>query len=361
VIDGADLSTETVEVGFQPGSVAVDTVRNRVYVANKVNGDVTVIDGADLSSRRTVGVGDWPTALAINPVTNRVYVVNRDSNNVTVIDGTDFSTRTVEVGISPWAVAVNPVTNRAYVVNWISDDVTVIDGSDLSTRTVPGGDGPVAVAVNSVTNRAYVASPAGVTVIDGADFSTRTVPTSGGFGAVVVNPVTNRVFAAQWRGTVAVIRDPAVESIPLTVEITHLGDRNISHFDTAALMFEATSEFAPTAPPPLQIYFQVDTWMDAWIPATPAGASGTAITPPQLPGTHVVYAFATDGQGASSTHTSPGGSPLVGQIAALPIVFIPEPGRWLLSTSALASVALVAWLRRRRHAALERRSSFVLN
>ena len=57
---------------------------------------------------------------------------------------------------------------------------------------------------------------------------------------------------------------------------------------------------------------------------------------------------ATDGQDASSTHTSPGGSPMIGQIAARAIVFIPELGRMLVRGAALASLALLAWLGRRR-------------
>src|SRR5713226_6063830 len=60
----------------------------------------------------TVGVGTQPNAVTVNPVTNKIYVANGLSNNVTVIDGSTNITTTVSVGNSPSSVAVNPVTNK---------------------------------------------------------------------------------------------------------------------------------------------------------------------------------------------------------------------------------------------------------
>ena len=60
----------------------------------------------------TVAAGYGPNAVAVNPVTNKIYVANYVSDNVTVIDGATNGTTTVGVGTSPVAVAVNPVTNK---------------------------------------------------------------------------------------------------------------------------------------------------------------------------------------------------------------------------------------------------------
>jgi len=55
--------------------------------------------------------------VAVNPVTNKIYVANFLSKQCTVIDGATNATATVATGTSPFAMAVNPVTNNIYVAN----------------------------------------------------------------------------------------------------------------------------------------------------------------------------------------------------------------------------------------------------
>ncbi|MDH4209290.1 MAG: hypothetical protein OEV76_10480, partial [Anaerolineae bacterium] len=69
-------------------------------------------------------------------------------------------------------------------------------------------------------------------------------------------------------------------------------------------------------PPVRQIYYQVDTWTGPWLRASPAGGSGSGQTPTLLPGTHLLFAFAADGQDATSINTGLGSSPVIGQISA---------------------------------------------
>jgi YVTN family beta-propeller protein len=107
----------------------------------------------------TLLAGTRPIAIAVNTVTNKVYVANQDSNNVTVIDGATNTTTTVAAGSNPSAIAVNSVTNKVYVANQDSNNVTVIDAvSNTVIATVAAGTGPYAIAVNSVTNKVYVAN-----------------------------------------------------------------------------------------------------------------------------------------------------------------------------------------------------------
>jgi YVTN family beta-propeller protein len=149
----------------------------------------------------TVSVGTAPEAVAVNTVTNKIYVANYLSANVTVIDGTTNSTTTVQAALHPVAVAVNEATNTIYVANagfggpfgnGDRGSVTVIDGATNLTATVvdPNANGPRAVAVNSATNMVYVANlwTGNVTVIDGATNSTVTVtdPNASGIQSVAV-------------------------------------------------------------------------------------------------------------------------------------------------------------------------------
>ncbi len=317
VIDGASNSTTTVAAGNGPIAVAVNPVTNKIYVANADSNNVTVIDGGS-NTTATVAAGTGPRRVAVNPVTNKIYVANLNSDNVTVIDGATNSTTTVATGIFPSGVAVNPVTNKIYVANAGSNNVTVIDEATNTTTTVAAGSAPRAVAVNPVTNKIYVANGGNVTVIDGATNTTTTVAVgTGPSGPVAVNPVTNKFYVGNQNGdNVTVITEQQVQAIPLQANITPLADNQTGSL-TPSFSFTATSTFSPFAPPPQGLFFQVDTWQGAWLAATDQG-SGTFSGQTQAlqPGFHILYAYSTDGQEATSTITGFQSSPLTSNITA---------------------------------------------
>ncbi len=233
VIDGATDDTTTVTVEAGPAAIAVNSVTNKIYATNSCGnhpncvypyppGTVTVIDGAT-NNTTTVNVGGDPRALAVNSVTNKIYVADYGDDNVTVIDGITNNTTIVNVGGLPNAVAVNPVTNKIYVANGGSGSVTVIDGATNNTTIVDVGGGtlPDAVAVNSVTNKIYVANgdSGSVTVIDGATLNTTPVPVGAGQAAAGVNSVTNQIYVADSydNGTATVIDGATLNTTPVPV------------------------------------------------------------------------------------------------------------------------------------------------
>jgi len=138
---------------------------------------------------------------------------------------------------------------------------------------------------------------------------------------------------------VTVLTEQQVQTIPLTTAISALPN-NQTTSPTPAFTFTASSTFSPTAPPVDAVYFQLDTWQGAWTPASPAGTPGsfTGTLPTLSPGIHILYAYATDGQDASSIQTGGGGfgqtgqsSPLIGNIAAYLFLFAPPPTDFSLS------------------------------
>ena len=187
-------------------------------------------------------------------------------------------TTTIAAGDTPFAVAVNPVTNKIYVPNQGSNDVTVIDGATNTPTTVAAETLPAAVAVNPVTNKIYVAN--------------------------------------QTSNDVTVIAEQQVQAIPLQANITPLADNQTGSL-TPSFSFTATSTFSPFAPPPQGLFFQVDTWQGAWLAATDQG-SGTFSGQTQAlqPDFHILYAYSTDGQEATSTITGKQTSPLTSNITA---------------------------------------------
>ena len=239
VIDGATNTTTTVPAGICPTAVAVNSVTNKIYVANfgfsSVTcgscfdyGSITVIDGA---ANAGVTITDpnarFPRALAVDPATNKIYVANQGSlmtpttnpGNVTVIDGATNAITTVAdpKAFAPNSLDINSVTNKIYVANQGSllhngtnpGNVTVIDGETNATTTItdphattPGGGDSrgYGVAVNSTTNKVYVVNEYShnITVIDGASNATTTVTDTNAFApiAVTVDSLTNKIYVA---------------------------------------------------------------------------------------------------------------------------------------------------------------------
>jgi YVTN family beta-propeller protein len=214
----AQTVAATVTVGTSPQAVVVNTVTNKIYIANYVSGNVTTIDGST-NSTTTVSAGLRPVAVAVNEGTNKIYVANHgdalqfggDPGSVTVIDGATGSTTTVidPNAAVPNAVAVNSTTNKIYVANFLSSNITVIDGNSNATTTITDPNAAnltvYAVAVNETTNKIYVANndidrpvanPGSITVVDGAINSTTNVtdPNANTPNSIAVNPVTNKIY-----------------------------------------------------------------------------------------------------------------------------------------------------------------------
>ncbi len=122
-------------VGEGPWGVAViydesaDVIR--VYVANSIEGSVTVINdavGDSITIEEITGVGGGPTGIAASPDGRYVYVANRTSANVAIIQTSD-NTVIDRIGVSgePWGMAVGSLGNYLYVSNNFNNVVTVID------------------------------------------------------------------------------------------------------------------------------------------------------------------------------------------------------------------------------------------
>src|ERR1039458_6818575 len=208
------------------------------------------------------------------------------------MDGVSLNTNNVVVGTQPEILLVNPVTNKVYVGNYGSANVTVVEGGSNATGTVTVGTNPYGMALNPVTNQIYVAN--------------------------------------QGSGNVRVVTEQPVQSSPLTTTITPLTG-NATTSATPTFTFSASNTFA-NALPVDGLYFQFDSWLEPWTPATAGSAGSYSGTAPSLTaGTHILYAYATDGQDATATNTAYASVPLIGSISA-----------YLFTVSAPASTPVVS-------------------
>ena len=105
-------------------------------------------------------VGASPQALAVNPSNHTVYVANRDDNTVSVIDtlhcnahdssGCGQTPATIPVGDGPRSVGIVFATNTVFVGNRDDLTVSVIDGSTCNGGNTTGcGQTPPAVLVGA--------------------------------------------------------------------------------------------------------------------------------------------------------------------------------------------------------------------
>ena len=355
VIDGVDDSTTTITtgIGMIPNAVAINPVTNKIYVSNLGDATVSVIDGNTdtVSAVVTTGFSSQTngSSIAVNPATNKIYVPNSFSNTVTVIDGATNATTTIsaQIGSISNNVAINAVTNRIYVTNLGDGTVSVIDGAtDTVSAVVTVGfssqTNRTSIAVNPVTNKIYVPNSFSntVTIIDGATNTTRTVTPGQISNAVAVNLATNNIYVTNLQdATVTEISEEQVQPIPITTTIAPFFG-NVVRTSTPTFTFTATNNsgtapiiipgnlhnairplFQNTPASPLaslgqvtHVYYQVDTWEGTWIAATPGcGDFNGRVSSPLRQGTHVVYAFATDGEESHSTGLT---QQLIGQITA---------------------------------------------
>ena len=132
--------------------------------------------------------------------------------------------------------------------------------------------------------------------------------------------MTNQIYVANYSGgSVTVIDEQQVQAIPLTTGITPLAN-NKTNSPTPSFTFNAQST---TATVPDGVYFKVDTWQGGWSAASGSDPTFTGTVATLQPGFHFLYAYAVDGQEATSTQP---GSPLTGSIQAYGFLVTPSLG-----------------------------------
>lgn len=174
VINSTNGVSNTIGGIDSPWGIGVNTVTNKIYVAEDVNGAIDVINGATHSvATRITGIGNNPTDVAVDKVANKVYVTDPSIPAVFIINGaTDTLITELQNATSltsPLGVAVDPSTHRAFVVNFQLGDgyVTVIDtNTNKITATIPisATEEPYFITVNTHKNEAYLSNVLGTDV-----------------------------------------------------------------------------------------------------------------------------------------------------------------------------------------------------
>ena len=132
-----------VQVKNEPNGVALLPDGSKAYVANTVDGSVSVLKfiGGKFQVSGQIPVGTEPYSVAVTPNGKKVYVTNARSNSLSVIDtATDKVIKTIQnVGIEPRGIAISndgdadDNDETAYVTQFLSLPVAgKVDGQDDS-------------------------------------------------------------------------------------------------------------------------------------------------------------------------------------------------------------------------------------
>ncbi len=136
----------TVTVDLNPCGLAVQD--DKLYVANWGSNTVSVIRIASYSVTKTIPVGQRPLRVQ-SGLSGWVYISNAGSNEIAFIyTSMDMVTKNTMVGDLPSHMAIDTLRRKLYVVNGLSDKVSVIDLSTRKVKTVfDVGKKPYGIAV----------------------------------------------------------------------------------------------------------------------------------------------------------------------------------------------------------------------
>jgi YVTN family beta-propeller protein len=147
----------TIPVGEDPGCVLWNPASNKVYVCNRYDDEVTIIDGVTNAVRATVPVGEWPVDLAWCSAGNKVYVACADGDCVDVIDGVgDTLITSVHASAWPYGMSYNALQNKLYIACYDNNRIRVLDcATDELVASIPTVGGPNPTVWNPVSNRVF--------------------------------------------------------------------------------------------------------------------------------------------------------------------------------------------------------------
>lgn len=149
----------SIPVGRAPAGVAAHTDDATVFVAERDDDSVAVIDTGARRVLARVRVGSHPFALLYDAPRARLYALNVQSDDLSVIDMRELRRpvviATVKVGKAPYGAALAQGGALLYVTNQRDDSVSVVDADSLRVlRTLPGFAYPEGIAAHA--DRVYV-------------------------------------------------------------------------------------------------------------------------------------------------------------------------------------------------------------
>jgi hypothetical protein len=137
VVNTVDYSSETTLLSFIPNSIAIDSYRHDVYLADSLNNRVYRYNIVSKSIIRVSpsAIG-CPQDLAFYPEKNLLVVTTVNTDSVFFID-THFLTNVGRVSVenNPTSIAIDGNSGLVYISHRLLDKITVINSNNFTVKT----------------------------------------------------------------------------------------------------------------------------------------------------------------------------------------------------------------------------------
>jgi YVTN family beta-propeller protein len=122
-------------VGRSPQTVAFDPAGTHMYVTNRLDDTVSVIDLANVMETDTIAVPDEPFGIVASP--DRLYVSSTQASTIVVVDPeSGMITNTIATGVHPRGLALSPDASELFVSHFSTGRLSVIDTTNLEVQAV---------------------------------------------------------------------------------------------------------------------------------------------------------------------------------------------------------------------------------
>jgi YVTN family beta-propeller protein len=232
VISGSnDKILKNITTTNSPSQLAVDPLKNLVYVSQP--GLISVIDGKNNTILQNIPISaKSPMSISLDPDTNKIYVADDISKNISVIDIIDNEELlTIPTGKGKEAdqfqngvgigVVVDQFRKKIYVANPSTNNISIIDeDSNKILSNISATINPYDIAIDPFSNTAYIVGADELAKIDLSTNKIGRIETKGSsFNTVVINPFTNIVYVPDMDKNIVYVIDPSRDIINKTISV----------------------------------------------------------------------------------------------------------------------------------------------
>ncbi|MDC9729272.1 MAG: YncE family protein [Methyloprofundus sp.] len=153
---GTGRVIKKITVGKSPAGITTDACESQVWVLNREDNSVSVLDTRYFNVIKTIRVGKAPFALAMDD--RFAYIANAQGNTLSIVDIADLTEiKRIEVGRMPYGVAVDRKQHKVFVSNQLENTVSVLDSrAHKIINTLKTGAYPENIAVDEENQRLLV-------------------------------------------------------------------------------------------------------------------------------------------------------------------------------------------------------------
>jgi YVTN family beta-propeller protein len=155
---------ERIPVGMEPSSIVSAPSRKEVYVTSARSNELSVISTIDDTLVSVISVGARPVGLVVGPNAEKLYVLNEGSSSISVVSlGERAVVETITLVESP-SRGVFVEDGRFFTVNGLSSTVTFFNSNIVERMSLQTGPAPRGIVVDEQRNSLYIANSGGDTV-----------------------------------------------------------------------------------------------------------------------------------------------------------------------------------------------------